>query len=349
MTDQSLESQQGEIRFRRLLVEQQVAGRPVFEDEFDAAGIRAVLERRMADTADAMTRLRGRGVPLSPYLELGAERGQRALVLENDLDARGVAVDLSLDMLRSTAHYAGVFGRPRLPLRICCDVHTLPFRTASLPFVFCYEFLHHFPAPGPVVREVHRVLAPGGWFFFDEEPFRHVLRLRIGRAPKLYSRDGQRAGLMRRAIHRFFMEHSCNEEDYGILENHEIPLEAWREALAPFPEREVDLWSLRRLRSRLWGERNPLVHRLVSLLGGRIGGLCRKAAGPGTAVTAMREALVCPECRDRGHDATLQEADGGLCCGECAARYLVRDGVLVLLTRAKRAQLYPELDPAPSG
>jgi SAM-dependent methyltransferase len=121
----------------------------------------------MADTAQAMERLRKRGVALSPYLELGAERGQRALVLENDFGARGAAVDLSLDMLRSTAHYGEVFHKPRMPERICCDAHTLPFRTGSLPFVFCYEFLHHFPTPAPVVKEIHRVLAPGGWFFFD--------------------------------------------------------------------------------------------------------------------------------------------------------------------------------------
>src|SRR5258705_2532268 len=116
--DQSLESQLGEIRFRRLLAQQQVEGRPVFEDEFDAEGICRILEQRMLETTRAMERLRERGVALSPYLELGAERGQRALVLENDLGAAGAAADLSLDMLRSAAPYAQVFPRPPMPLRV---------------------------------------------------------------------------------------------------------------------------------------------------------------------------------------------------------------------------------------
>src|SRR5580765_9116908 len=116
--EQSVDSQLGEVRFRRLLVEQQVDGRAVLADEYDGAGIRGVLEMRMADTRRAMEALRARGVTLGPYLELGAERGQRALALENDLGVTGAAADLSVDMLRSAAHYAGVFGRPRIPMRV---------------------------------------------------------------------------------------------------------------------------------------------------------------------------------------------------------------------------------------
>ena len=42
-------------------------------------------------------------------------------VMENDLGAAGAAVDISFDMLRSGAHYAKVFKRPNVPLRVCCD------------------------------------------------------------------------------------------------------------------------------------------------------------------------------------------------------------------------------------
>lgn len=56
------------------------------------------------------------------------------------------------------------------PLRLCCDANRLPLRSDAVPFVFCYEFLHHFPELTPVIRKIHRILA-GGTFFFSEEPY----------------------------------------------------------------------------------------------------------------------------------------------------------------------------------
>ena len=67
------------------------------------------------------------------------------------------------------------FQKKNAPERICCDANTLPFAQNSLPFVFCFETLHHFPDPTPVVHEIYRVLCPGGWFYFNEEPFKKVL------------------------------------------------------------------------------------------------------------------------------------------------------------------------------
>lgn len=44
------------------------------------------------------------------------------------------------------------------------DVHDLPFEDASFEIVTCRVCAHHFADPGRFVREVRRVLAPGGRF-----------------------------------------------------------------------------------------------------------------------------------------------------------------------------------------
>lgn len=177
MKRQKSKNQLGEINFRKKLVQQQLEGKSVLKDEFDSKEIEQILEKRMQKTLNQMRFLRNSGIKLSPYIEIGAERGQRSLVMENELNSNGAAVDISFDMLKSCAYYKNQFKKDNLPLRICCDANQLPFASNSLPFIFCYETLHHFPTPLPVINEIYRVLSPGGSFFFDEEPFKRILRL----------------------------------------------------------------------------------------------------------------------------------------------------------------------------
>ena len=51
------------------------------------------------------------------------------------------------------------------------DAHNLPFADAQFDFVFCCAFLHHLQDPARVVREVGRVLRPGGKFVATLEAF----------------------------------------------------------------------------------------------------------------------------------------------------------------------------------
>lgn len=174
MGTQSLKSKKGEIQFRKKVSEQQVDGKHIFRDELDSKNIEGVLLNRMKETYKHVSLLKRNGITVSPYLELGAERCQRSLVMENDLGASGAAVDISFYSLKSCDHYRSVFKKSKMPLRICCDAYNLPFMAGSIPFAFCYETLHHFPDPTPIVKEIHRVLSPGGHFFFDEEPFARI-------------------------------------------------------------------------------------------------------------------------------------------------------------------------------
>lgn len=342
MTQQPLDAQRGEVEYRRRLVRQQVAGETSLADEFDSATIATILRERMERTRAQMAALRDAGVRISPYVEIGAERGQRALVMENALGAHGAAADLSFDMLRACEHYRAEFGLERLPLRVCCDAYHLPFRTGSLPFVFCYETLHHFPEPGPIVAEAHRVLAPGGTFLFDEEPYRKVLHVNLFKGRKLYGREAATSSRLRRLLERLFSETACNEVEFGILENHDIPLGTWKRALSPFARTDAVLHSMRVLSERLVQPRNPLAFALAWAWGGTISGTCRKAGALPADVPAIADTLACPTCVARG-DGTLEREPDAYRCRTCRARYPVVDGVAFLMAAERRRELYPEI------
>src|SRR4030042_1323048 len=126
MTQQTLDNQRGEVAFRRKLVEQQIQGKTHFEDEFDREGIEAIMLERMETTRQQIEAIRSGGAPVSPYVEIGAERGQRSLVMENEIGATGAAVDLSLDMLQSCDYYRERFKRSAIPLRVCADLYLTP-------------------------------------------------------------------------------------------------------------------------------------------------------------------------------------------------------------------------------
>lgn len=343
MNSQTLESQRGEIEFRKKLVQQQVEGKTAFQDEYDGSGIEAIIRQRMAKTVAAMTALQQEGIRISPYLEIGAERGQRSLAMENDLNAVGVAADLSFDMLKSCAYYRNVFQKEKLPLRVCCDANFLPFASGSMPFIFCYETLHHFPDPSPIVREIHRVLAPGGVFFFDEEPFERKLHLNLYKSKKIYSAEARQAGKIRRTLDFFFAQKSCNETEHGIIENDEISLATWRNALNLFERKEIELSTLGNSITTSWyPARNYLKHFLAYLLGGRINGLCRKAGVAPKPVEAPEEVFICAACLQQKTEIKLVRQQESYACPRCRQHFPIVEGVVFLLAQHSLKQLYSE-------
>ena len=53
------------------------------------------------------------------------------------------------------------------PGTIVADAGDLPFESDSIDGVFCSNLLEHTPAAGPVIREIERVLRPGGWGYIS--------------------------------------------------------------------------------------------------------------------------------------------------------------------------------------
>jgi SAM-dependent methyltransferase len=91
---------------------------------------------------------------LSPgmqVLDAGCGNGQylRALAVH---PVRAAGCDLSAGMLRSAGH----------PALFCADVTALPVRDGAFDVVLAAHMLYHVPDRRAAVRELRRVLAPGG-------------------------------------------------------------------------------------------------------------------------------------------------------------------------------------------
>lgn len=352
MKKQLSSSKRGEINFRKKLIQQQVDGKSIFKDEFDAKGIEKILVERMTKTLEQMTKLKQRGYNLSLYLEIGAERCQRSLVMENDINSTGVAIDISYHALKSGSFYSKLFNKNKIPLRICCDANKIPIMSNSIPFVFCYETLHHFPNPLPIITEIHRVLAPGGLFFFDEEPYKRLFHFPLYKGKKIYSKEYSELNKLKSFLDYYFSERSCNEIEHNIVENENIPISIWRKGLRIFEEVEIYLDTLIKLpnsvkivRTELYNSKNYLKLFLAFLFGGTISGICRKL-GPVKKIEpkiSLYTVLICPSCIENGYESKLDQENLSFSCKYCGNKYPIIDDILFLFSYKKFKDLYPEL------
>jgi len=115
-------------------------------------------------------------MPLKPgaiALEIGCGRGAGAgIVLREFPLARLIAMDLDMGMVRKAkARLPAVAQRDGQRQRVSLlagDVTFLPIKAGSVDAVFGFGVLHHVVAWRSVLREIARVLKPGGVYFFEE-------------------------------------------------------------------------------------------------------------------------------------------------------------------------------------
>ncbi len=102
--------------------------------------------------------------------------------------AEVTATDLSPEMLRMARRVAGRSGVGFREAVASAD--DLPFAPGSFDAVYIANTLHHLPEPLAVLREIRRVLRPGGWFF-SWDPLAHnpVINLYRRMADKVRTPD----------------------------------------------------------------------------------------------------------------------------------------------------------------
>jgi len=286
---------------------------------------------------------------LSPFLEIGANAGHTSYMLANRFGADGYALDISADALRHGRYLRTAWNLHRSPVLVAGDATRLPFRDSSIAFVAGFQMLSQFLDIDAVLREVHRVLAPGGVYFFAEEPIRRILTLRFYRAPYPEQMNG-----LERALHRWgLLDYiaadvigAWQEESFGIRQNHRYGLRDWLAIIGRyFPESRVLTFP------RVSGWANRLVAGLLRLylgytdaraarfLGGTLAALCRKPGSP-PAQLSLEQALACPDCL-----SALPWDDRELRCPSCGFAAPLEDGVFNLLPSKLREELYPGVRP----
>jgi SAM-dependent methyltransferase len=289
--------------------------------------------------------------PLTPYLEIGSNAGHTSLMLENEFGARGFALDISADSLRHGYALMDQWGVTKGPVRMAGDALHLPFRDGSLQTVFAFQMLSQFMDIESVLVEVKRVLAPGGVFFFAEEPMRRWMTLRLWRCPYEEQMKPWERRLNRWGVLPFLVQDvigAGQEESFGIRQNHTMNLGHWHALIRKhFGAQEYRLF----VPERGWLERavkkvavrlDPYGSqwRAARLLGGTLAAACRKEggdSGPRDWPEAFEELLQCPDCGgELGRDASEI-----LRCPACSYSAELEGGVYNLLNSRDRRELYP--------
>jgi ubiquinone/menaquinone biosynthesis C-methylase UbiE len=101
-------------------------------------------------------------------LEVGCGRGVSTQLLLEEYGARTVtAIDLDPDMVQRTRNRLARYLGDRVCVQVA-DVTRLEFEDARFDAVVDFAALHHVPDWQQAVREIVRVLKPGGRFLFEE-------------------------------------------------------------------------------------------------------------------------------------------------------------------------------------
>lgn len=298
------------------------------EDMLKNAQISQLFQERARQTIADLEELGKAKILSSPFLEIGAGSVQRTIALSNHFALDGVATDISPNSLRDATYTLCLLGYETIPFRICCDAHHLPFLADTFNFLFCYQTLHHFENPIPVVIECYRVLGRGGHFFFNEEPMDSSLR-RLLRGERTLSHPPTRLQKIgyRLGVEKLFWDDGLHERSLGMTEAR-FDIHLWRKALEPFSQ--VVLEVNRKLKIQPQIQKNDFYSRIAGVVGGNVKGLYKKIQGE-TATDDFRERIMCLDCRSPM--PYVEVDDEQMHCAHCGRSYPVINGISRMLPK----------------
>jgi SAM-dependent methyltransferase len=151
-------------------------------DSYDEKWSISYDERCISYAADRFRSVAGSaGWPYGHALELGCGTGFFLLnLLQAGVATRGSVTDLSPGMVAAALRNAEGLGLD-VDGRVA-DAERIPYDDATFDLVVGHAVLHHIPDVEQALREVLRVLRPGGRFVFAGEPTRvgHAYARRLG-------------------------------------------------------------------------------------------------------------------------------------------------------------------------
>jgi SAM-dependent methyltransferase len=106
--------------------------------------------------------MEAQGVRLQDRLlvDLGSGLGGYSLLFQQQ-GARVVSLDLMADKIRLQGPYQAV----------SASAQAVPLATGSIDIVFCASLIEHVPDPAAALREIRRILVPGGICYLSFPPF----------------------------------------------------------------------------------------------------------------------------------------------------------------------------------
>ena len=317
-----------EIKYRQKISVQHTGKKVFFKNEPNQKEIQLVLKKRLEQYKDDFKNLNLKESTLikSPFLEIGAEYAIASSYLRNKYKTNGIACDLSFYSLKKAKYFAKTFKLKKIPTLVCADANCLPFKSNSIPFIFVYESLHHFPHPKPILKEIYRVLAPGGTLFIGSEPIKQGFQIKLWRRPNKL-RTWEKA-LKAVLILPFISHIGKSEVDYGILEE-AFPLKTWLKSLSTFDsfEAQIEIPYINLTKKITKDKKSTFPMSLIlNLTGGGIRAICKKAQGKPSNITLKQPVFICPNCLD-SKEIELKN----LSCPRCKNTFFKKSGIPILL------------------
>lgn len=322
-----------EINYRRKISDQHTSDKIHFKQEPNNKEIKKTLSVRLKEYKIDFRDLARSGLLKSPFLEIGAEYSLASSLLKSNFKVDGIACDISFHSLAKAPYFAKTFKLEKVPTLICADANNLPFKSNSLPFIFIYEALHHFPHPKPVLEEIKRVLEPGGILLIGAEPVKQSFQIPLWRRPTKL-RNWEKA-LKAILVLPFISDIGKTEVDSGILEE-SFTLKTWLKSLSLFDsfEAEVEIPYLN-LSQKIASPTDSAfpISLLLKLTGGGIHAICKKAYKPIGKMPSAQEGksiFICPNCKlNLKKEVSIQNYS----CPKCGSKYTRKSGVVILLAK----------------